>query len=423
MRLATLRLVSFRAHADSRLTFAPKVNLLYGANGAGKTNVVEAVHYLCLSKSFLASTDQHALRRGSPFFEVEGRFESEGAADRLVRLVFMPGQGKKAFVNRAPLDRLADLVGVAPVVALSPADHALTADGPDERRRFIDNTLSQARPAYLADLFRYKRALKQRNALLLQARRSRQDPAALDAWDQELILLGSRIVARRARFLAEFAGFLAEAYRRLDGVGAEPTLTYDTVVDVPESAEEIDEAVIAEQFRERLRRVSRRERELGRTAIGPHRDEVVFRLGGFEVRPYASQGQHRLFGVALQLARFFYLHEQTGKLPLLLLDDVFGTLDTKRAAIVLELLQSDAVGQSLVTAARREPFASPVAFDGPMHTAIEIDGGRVVEPGATPLADSGSAVDVSPDRGDGAPEGASLAVTEPGGDDAGSTGL
>jgi DNA replication and repair protein RecF len=384
MRLSTLRLVSFRAHADSQFTFAPKVNLLYGANGAGKTNVVEAVHYLCLSKSFLASTDQHVLRRGSPFFEVEGRFESEHSADRLVRLVFVPGQGKKAFVNRAPLDRLADLVGVAPVVALSPADHALTADGPDERRRFIDNTLSQARPTYLADLFRYKRALKQRNALLLQARRSRQDPAALEAWDEELVTLGSRLVTRRARFLAEFARYLAEAYQRLDGVGDEPTLTYDTVVEV---GEEIGQDQIAERFRERLHRVARRERELGRTAVGPHRDEVVFKLGGFEVRPYASQGQHRLFGVALQLARFFYLHEQTEKLPLLLLDDVFGTLDAKRAAIVLELLRSDAVGQSLVTAARRDPFDGTIAFDSPQHTAIEIADGQVVperEDGSAP---------------------------------------
>ena len=406
MRLSTLRLVSFRAHADSRFAFAPKVNLLYGANGAGKTNVVEAVHFLCLSKSFLASTDQHVLRRGSPFFEIEGRFESEASADRLVRLVFVPGQGKKAFVNRAPLERLADLVGVAPVVALSPSDHALTADGPEERRRFVDNTLSQARPAYLADLFRYKRALKQRNALLLQARRSRQDPAALDAWDEELVTLGSRLVARRARFLAEFAGYLAEAYRRLDGVGAEPTLAYDTVVEV---GEEVDEAAIAEQFRARLHRVARRERELGRTAIGPHRDEVVFKLGGFEVRPYASQGQHRLFGVALQLARFFYLHEQTEKLPLLLLDDVFGTLDAKRAAIVLELLRSDAVGQSLVTAARPEPFAGLVPFDAPEHAAIEIADGQVVEAeNATGAGASGEA---------------SLEMAEPRGAGAGSTGL
>ena len=411
MRLATLRLVSFRAHADSRFAFAPKVNLLYGANGAGKTNVVEAVHYLCLSKSFLASTDQHVLRRASPFFEVEGLFVGEESADRLVRLVFVPGQGKKAFVNRAPLERLADLVGVAPVVALSPADHALTADGPDERRRFIDNTLSQARPAYLADLFRYKRALKQRNALLLQARRSRQDPAALEAWDEELVTLGSRLIARRARFLAEFSRFLAEAYRRLDGVGDEPTLTYDTVVEV---GDEVDEATIAEQFRERLHRVARRERELGRTRIGPHRDEVVFKLGGFEVRPYASQGQHRLFGVALQLARFFYLHEQTEKLPLLLLDDVFGTLDARRAAIVLELLRSDAVGQSIVTAARRDPFAGLVPFDAPEHAAIEIEAGRVVEPEPEGAAGAG-------DEGGG--EVATLAVAEPRGTDGGSTGL
>src|SRR5690606_36598056 len=171
MRLRSLRLVSFRAHADTALELAPKVNLFYGPNGAGKTNVLEAVHYLCLTKSFLTATDQHVVQRGAPFLEVEGLFEGSRRASVHVKLVSVPGEGKRVFLNRAPLERLADLVGEAPAVVLSPSDYALTAGGPDERRRFLDATLSQAYPVYLDDLLKYRRALKQRNALLQQVRR------------------------------------------------------------------------------------------------------------------------------------------------------------------------------------------------------------------------------------------------------------
>src|SRR5690606_40160462 len=130
MRLRSLRLVSFRAHEDTALELAPKVNLFHGPNGAGKTNVLEAVHYLCLTKSFLTSTDQHVVRRGAPFLEVEGTFEGARRASLHVKLVFVPGEGKRVFVNKAPLERLADLVGELPAVVLLPSDHALTGCGP-----------------------------------------------------------------------------------------------------------------------------------------------------------------------------------------------------------------------------------------------------------------------------------------------------
>ncbi|NNF58056.1 MAG: DNA replication and repair protein RecF, partial [Rhodothermaceae bacterium] len=290
MHLRHLRLLSFRAHAETTLDLAPKVNLLVGPNGAGKTNVLEAVHYLCLTKSFLTSTDAHAVRRGCPFFEIEGTFEGERRAAVTAKLVYVPSEGKRLFLNGAPLNRLAEIVGELPIVVLSPADYALTAGGPEERRRFLDATLSQAHPVYLDDLLKYRRALKQRNALLQQIRRGRRlAPGTLDAWDTELVALGTRIIDRRRRFLSRFAEFLAEAYRLLDAVGEEPTMTYQTVAPVEDEPEA---ELLAERFRARLDRVERREAERGRTLVGPHLDEVVFRLGDFEVRPYASQGQH-----------------------------------------------------------------------------------------------------------------------------------
>ncbi len=376
MILRSLRLLAFRAHAETTLPFASKVNLLHGPNGAGKTNILEAIHYLCLSKSFIASQDTYVLRKTCPFFEVEGVFEGEQRHELRVRLVYVPAEGKRLFVNGAPLERLAQIVGLLPVVVFSPEDQALTASGPDQRRRFLNNIMSQARPVYLDDLLKYRRTLRQRSALLAQYRRAPHtvQPSLLASWDAELVALGSRVMAARLRFLKEFAGFLEEAYRRIEAVAEKPTIEYVTVAPLDPDA---DEAAVAEAFRQRLERTARRERELGRTLIGPHRDELVFRLEDFEVRRYASQGQHRTFGMALKLAQYFYLYDRLEEAPILLLDDVFDTLDARRMEAFLALLQSDALGQSIITAARRASFDGMVPFEQTEHQIAQIVAGTV----------------------------------------------
>lgn len=376
MILRSLRLHAFRAHAETTLPFAPKINLLHGPNGAGKTNILEAAHYLCLSKSFIASQDAYVLRKKCPFFEVEGVFEGEQRHELRVRLAYVPAEGKRLFVNGAPLERLAEIVGLLPVVVFSPEDQALTAGGPDERRRFLNNIMSQARAVYLDDLLKYRRTLRQRSELLAQYRRAPHtvQPSLMASWDAEFVALGSRVMAARLRFLNEFKEFLEEAYRRIEAVAEKPTLEYVTVAPLDPDA---DEAAVAEIFRQRLERAVRRERELGRTLIGPHRDELVFRLDDFEVRRYASQGQHRTFGMALKLAQYFYLHDRLEEAPILLLDDVFDTLDARRTQAFLTLLQSDAVGQSLITAAQRSLFDGLIPFEEPAHQIAQVVGGAV----------------------------------------------
>ncbi len=380
MLLHTLRLLSFRAHSETDLSFAPGVNLLYGPNGAGKTNILEAVHYLCLTKSFLVSQDSYALRKGSPFFEVEGRFESRRRPDLRVRLVYVPEEGKKVFLNRSPMERLSHVVGELPVVVFSPEDQALTNGGPDERRRFLNNIMSQERAVYLDDVMKYRRALRQRNELLSQFRRKTLNPAEhslLESWSAELITLGSRIVTARQRFVGTFCGFLEEAYGRIETVSERPSITYQTVTPPDPDA---DEGIVEDAFREKLSRVSRRERELGRTLAGPHLDELVFRLNGFEVRRYASQGQHRTFGMALKLAQYFYLKNRLEEKPILLLDDVFGGLDPQRSRAFVELLQTADFGQSLITAAAPEPFLEWIPFNGSEHRALHVASVYVTPP-------------------------------------------
>ena len=372
VRLRRLSLTQFRAHTTTTLDVAPGVNLLVGPNGAGKTNVLEAIAYLCLGKSFLGGSDSTVVQRGAPHFVVEGEFAGESRPDLTVRVALVPGEGKRAFVNGAPLDRLSELVGLVPLVVLSPDDRDLTAGGPSERRRLLDATLSQAFPVYLDDLLKYRRALKQKNALLQHLRRGNAvAPGTTDAWDEELALLGGRIVGRRRQFLDGFAGLLAQAHEMLGSPGGPPTLQYQPSGGDPEPDE-------VETIRRSLARTRRNSVRLGRTLVGPHLDEVAFQIDGFDLRPYASQGQHRTFALAVRVAQALYLRERTEEPPLLLLDDVFGPLDPDRTRVVLDLLSSQSLGQSVITAARAEPFDGVVPFSDDAHRSFHVEHGAVV---------------------------------------------
>ena len=372
MTLHDLRLRSFRAHAETECTLAPKVNLLFGPNGAGKTNVLEAIHYLCLTKSFVASRDRYVVRQGAPYFEVEGTVAGVRSEPAAVRIAYVPGEGKKLFVNGAELDRLADIVGTLPVVVFSPEDYDLTAGGPSERRRFVNNILSQARPVYMDDLLKYRKARRQRNEVL-KSYKKRPDPpppALLEPWTEEVVALGSRVIHRRHQFLQTFTTYLREAYERIDAVAERPTIEYDTIADLPDEATADD---IEAEFRAVLEDKAHQEYDRGTTLAGPQRDELIFRLDDLEVRRYGSQGQHRTFAMALKLAQFFYLDDRADTTPLLLLDDAFGKLDARRTEVFLDLLRSDAVGQSLITATRHGPFSEALDFGGDAHRAFRVE--------------------------------------------------
>lgn len=371
MRLRRIVLGGFRAHGRSEIEFGDGVNLIFGPNGVGKTNILEAIHYLCLTKSFLAVQDQYVLNRDAEYFEVIGEFEGEQRAELSARTAFVPGEGKRIFINGAPLDRLADVVGMMPLVVFAPDDYVITAGGPEERRRFLNNILSQARPSYMEDLWVYRRALKQRNELLAQYQRLRMPPPdeLLESWDNELARAGARVIWQRLDFLRNFDRYLENAYATMAHVVERPSITYSTSIDV---SGDVDAAGVESRFGRRIDERRRRDTDLGRTGDGPHRDELVFELNGMDVRRFASQGQHRTFGMALKLAQYFYLHDRLDETPILLLDDIFDHLDAGRTEAVLNLLNSDRVGQSILTSTRSQPFTEQLDFDGDRNRLLEI---------------------------------------------------
>jgi len=396
MQIDQVTLAGFRAHRASTVDFAADMNLLVGPNGAGKTNVLEAVHVACLSRSFLTHNDRHVLRRASDHYAVEARFTSDGGKQIRVRVAFQPGAGKRVFVNGAPVERLTDLVGRVPVVVFAPDDQRITAEGPDERRRFLDSMLCQSSSTYLENLVNYRRTLKQRNELLLTQRRRGVpvDADVLASWTAELIRHAAPLVEARLAFVAGFNRHLETAYGRIARVAERPSIRYeplpgiragggtsgdDTGSDVGVAAHpHIALSDIAEALGAALERSGRAERQRGSTQTGPHRDELDMLLDGHLVRHYGSQGQHRTFGMALKLAQYDYLRERLSERPVLLLDDVFDNLDPGRIEAFLNILQSDAVGQSITTAARREIVHAHLP-DGPCRTLQVVPGGQVEE--------------------------------------------
>ncbi len=376
MIIKRVSLKQFRAHEETVLSFQSGLNIISGPNGTGKTNILEAVHYLCLTKSFLTSSDRYVLRRGAPFFEIIGDFESSAGRSLVVRIAFVPGEGKKIFVNGVHVQRASEFVGRIPVVVFSPDDYVITAGGPEERRRFINTIISQSSSIYLDDLIRYRRTLKQRNELLQRQRRRMggADSGQISSWSQELVEMGSRIFHARLLFVERFSRLLDDAYRQIGSVIEEPRILYKPLggaLTVGDAGKMRDVEEIKELFRSELQNCESRERERGLTLAGPHRDDLLFELDGFPVRRFASQGQHRTFGLALKLAQYNFLLESVEEKPLLLLDDVFDNLDHTRIDVFFSILHETGMGQSLITAARKDIFGELIGEESNHHINIQ----------------------------------------------------
>ena len=316
--------------------------------------MLEGISYLCLTKSFYAASDAVVLATGKTSFDAKAHILSEGGVAYNVAVEYEQSQNAKNIsINKAAVNRPSAMVGMFPVVILSPEKNAITFGSPTDRRAFIDLVISQASRSYLETAIEYRKVLKQRNKVLYEIKlRKSEVNEEIAPWNETLVHLGSVLMRKRITFLEEFTPCVLDAYRKLTDTEELPQLQYVPSFELPEEKKRIN---IENLFHEEIKKRFYEERKIGHSLVGPHRDECAFKINNMELRSYASQGQHKTFLIALKLAEFFYLKERCKETPILLLDDVLSELDEERISKLLEL--SGTLGQSFVTTTDSKAFS------------------------------------------------------------------
>ncbi len=346
MHLEKLAMVNFRNYEKAEVHFKSKINLIFGLNAQGKTNFLEAIYLLCLGRSFRQAKNQDLLRIGSSYFTIEGRLNYDNALVKVAALHYQRDGKKEISIDRKRMRGYSDIFGAFPVVIISPEDYKITTGGPAERRRFIDILLSQISLSYLTHLQEYQRILKQRNRILQDMKAGKLvADSTIAPWNEKMISVGSKIVGARYDFVEEFVRWLRPIYREYSGAHEEIGLRLETLV----SRENSEQSFAVE-----LNRLSQRERALGVSLVGPHRDDLIITINGRELRTFGSRGEHKALMIALKLAELQFLKNKKDETPIFLLDDCFSELDEVREKNVFFSFQG--LGQMVITSPRQKDF-------------------------------------------------------------------
>ncbi len=332
MILETLSIINFKNISEEQIRLTSDVNCFVGDNGAGKTNILDAVHYLALARSMQTLTDSQCVRHGEEGFVVDGNFKRDDGRFERVVCGYQRRGGKTLKRNGKEYDKLSEHVGSFPIVVVSPADTALISDSAEERRRYINRFVSQIDRSYMAQLIRYNSTLQERNKLL----KTNPSEEMLLIYDAMLSASADTIFRRRAEIVQQLKPMVEEYYAMLSDERETIDLEYRS---------ELQNASLAELL------LQSRQKDFVNefTSVGVHRDDILFSIGGYPLRKYGSQGQQKSFLIALKLAEYRLLSEHVGDKPILLLDDLFDKLDMRRVSQLLRLVGGDMFGQILIT--------------------------------------------------------------------------
>ncbi|TXF78880.1 DNA replication/repair protein RecF [Chryseobacterium sp.] len=352
MVIQKLSLLNFKNHREKSFEFSPQINCFVGNNGAGKTNVLDGLHYLSVAKSFLGNTDLNNIRASADgvsedFFTVEGQI-FDGEKENIIK-VQMPKDAKKIIKkNDKPYERIADHIGFLPSVIISPYDSNLISDSGESRRRFLDAMISQTDSEYLFNLIQYQKTVQQRNALLKSFAKNRYfDAGNLEIYNEPLIKFGTAIFRKRLEFLDAILPLIQNYYEIISNGNEEVSVIYHS--DLKENS-----------FGQLLEENLEKDRMLTYTSKGIHKDDLIFEMNGSSLKRTGSQGQQKSFLIALKLSQMNRIKELTGKTPVLLLDDIFDKLDDTRVSQLIELVNREHFGQIFITDTNKERTESVV---------------------------------------------------------------
>lgn len=364
MWLKNITLLNFKNYASAELDFSKTVNAFVGNNGAGKTNLLDAVHYLCLCKSYFNPIDSQQIKANEELFLVQGDFDRKEKNEKIT-CGLKRNQKKQFKRNKKEYDKLASHIGLFPLVMISPYDVNLIMDGSEERRRFIDNVISQTDADYLDELIVYNKHLLNRNALLKQIAATRKlDVTLLEILNEQLVQSGIKIFEKRKQFLADFIPLFNKHYSYISGDAEQVSLSYQSQLN-------------EQDFGQLLAQSIEKDRLLERTTVGIHKDELLFAIREMPLKKFGSQGQQKSFLIALKLAQYSYLQKAKGFKPLLLLDDIFDKLDDLRVHKLMEMVSHHDFGQLFITDTSKERVNSIFNAINVNVTLFEVANGTI----------------------------------------------
>jgi DNA replication and repair protein RecF len=335
VHLNQLQLTNFKNYYTAKFSFSPQLNFITGNNGAGKTTVLDAIHYLCLGKSYFHNSDANSIVHGEKFFRVSGDFGKEEKIN--ITSVYQLGGKKELTKNEVMYPRMIDHVGLLAVVMITPDDQLLIDEGSEERRKFIDNTISQIDHSYLEILVAYNKVLQQRNAALKKFGETRTvDHHLLDSYNAQLAASGKAIFNFRERHFKNMIPLLEKKYEMLADNIEKVTASYNSVCRT-------------EDLAAALKKSTAKDIATQRTNEGIHKDDFDFFLNHKSLKKFGSQGQKKSFLMAIKFAQFEIISIEKNQKPILLLDDLFDKLDKKRSQNILEVISENGFGQVFIT--------------------------------------------------------------------------
>ncbi|SDS81005.1 DNA replication and repair protein RecF [Paenibacillaceae bacterium GAS479] len=369
MHLNRIALRNYRNYEQLELDTAHKVNLFIGPNAQGKTNLLESIFALALTKSHRTAKDRELIGWNGKDASIQGAVEKR-YGNVTLDLTYS-AQGKKARINGLEQRKLSGFVGTLNVVMFAPEDLEIVKGTPGVRRRFLDMEIGQVQPGYLHTLQQYGKVLIQRNNYLKSAGPSGIKPGLLEVWDMQLVEHGVKIMKKRQQFIEKLKTWAAAIHSGITAGGEELLVEYRPSFEIGPAE---DESVLFEQFMLKLTQVKDQEFRRGVTLAGPHRDDLAFFINGKEAQVYGSQGQQRTTALSLKLAEIELIHEEIGEYPLLLLDDVLSELDQHRQTQLIETFQGKV--QTFITATGLESVNTSRLSDAGIY---RVEGGLVTQ--------------------------------------------
>ena len=342
MFIEAIQLLNFKNYDEIDFTFSKDINCIVGPNGIGKTNLLDAIYYLCMTKSAFNSVETLNIKHEAHFFLNKGTFSNAEQPANTVQCAYKKGEKKSVRLNKKEYDKLSTHIGKFPCVLMTPYDTDLVREGSETRRKFFDNTLSQTDSEYLEALIQYNYFLKQRNNLLKQfADRKAKDYTLLETYNAQMAPLAKIIFDARKSFIKSFTPYFTNYYQELSSAKEQMEIKYES---------DLENTTFELLLKQKLQK----DLLLQRTTAGIHRDDYVFEMDDFPLKKTGSQGQQKSYVIALKLAQYEWIAKQKQQRPILLLDDIFDKLDDNRISQLLQIIATRNFGQIFISDARPE---------------------------------------------------------------------